>query len=224
VALLAAPRPGERDRRRHAGAKQEHGDGGDQAKVAGQRLGLLTLVEINEQRPVRMAAQPNRNGEHGEMRHRGAGTVVDRDLWIVVALWNIARFVVELHSILGAREGETAGIVVNLVAKHTMVIAEIVEDAVDAGRQFRPGESADQRLRLHFDFRADARCRDCRIATKLYPADLARRDEGGRRDQHAEQHQASPDPVSLELRQRAHGGHFVSIRMANLDDVRLRTA
>ena len=27
--LLAAPRPGKRDRRRYAGAKQEHGDGGD---------------------------------------------------------------------------------------------------------------------------------------------------------------------------------------------------
>ena len=133
VPLLAAPRPGKRDRRRHAGAEQEHGDGGDQAEIAGQHLGLLALVEINEQRPIRMAAQANRNGEHGEMRDGGAGAVVDRYLWIVVALRNVAHFVVELHSSLGAREGETAGIVVNLVAEHAMVIAEIVEDAADSG-------------------------------------------------------------------------------------------
>ena len=100
--LLAAPRPGERDRRRDAGAEQEHGDGGDQAEIAGQHLGLLALIEIDEQRPVQMAAHANRNGEHCKVRDGGAGAVVDRYLGVVVALRNLAHFVVELQSRLGA--------------------------------------------------------------------------------------------------------------------------
>src|SRR4029079_359110 len=47
--LFAASRPGKRDRRRYAGAEQEYGDGGDQAEIAGQHFGLLTLIEIDEQ-------------------------------------------------------------------------------------------------------------------------------------------------------------------------------
>jgi hypothetical protein len=134
-----------------------------------------------------MAAHANRNAEHCKVRDGSAGAVVDRYLGIVVALRNLARFVVELQPRLAAREGEVTGIVVKLVAEHAMVITEIVEDAADMGRQFRPGEGADQRLRLHFDCVADARCHHRRVAAKLHPA-------------------------------------FVSIRMTNLDDVRLRTA
>ena len=57
--LLAAPRPGKRDRHRHAGAEQEHGDGGDQAEIARQHFGPLALIEIDEQRAILMAAQAN---------------------------------------------------------------------------------------------------------------------------------------------------------------------
>ena len=124
--LFAASRPGKRDRRRYAGAEQEHGDGGDQAEIAGQHFGLLTLIEIDEQRPVKMAAHANRNGEHCKVRDGGAGAVVDRYLGIVVALRNLAHFVVELQSRLGGREGKVAGIVVDFVPEHAMVIAEIV--------------------------------------------------------------------------------------------------
>ena len=196
--LLAAPRPGKRDRRRYAGAEQEHGDGGDQAEIAGQHFGLLTLIEIDEQRPVKMAAHANRNGEHCKVRDGSAGAVVDRYLGIVVALRNVAHLAVELQSRLGAREGEVAGIVVDFVPEHAMVIAEIVEDAADTGGQFRRREGADQRPRLLFDCVADLRCRHLRVVAELHPADPARGDEGGRRDQHAEQQQSGPDPVSLQ--------------------------
>jgi len=124
--LFAASRPGKRDRRRYAGAEQKHGDGRDQAEIAGQHLGLLALIEIDEQRPVQMAAHANRNGEHCKVRDGSAGAVVDRYLGIVVALRNLAHFVVELQSRLGVREGEVAGIVVDFVPEHAMVIAEIV--------------------------------------------------------------------------------------------------
>jgi hypothetical protein len=81
-----------------------------------------------------------------------------------------------------------------------MVVAEIAEDAADMGRQFRPGEGADQRLRPRFDFGADARRRYTRVFPQLHPADLARRNEGRDRDQPAEQQQPGPDPVFLERR------------------------
>ena len=60
------------------------------------------------------------------MRDSGAGAVVDGHLGIVVALRERpSSSSVELQSRLGAREGEIADIVVNLVPEHAMVIAEI---------------------------------------------------------------------------------------------------
>jgi hypothetical protein len=60
-------------------------------------------------------------------------------------LGNVAGVAIQPQSSPAAREGEIAGIVVKLVAEHAMVVAEIVEDAAEMGRQFRPGEGAYQR-------------------------------------------------------------------------------
>jgi hypothetical protein len=57
-----------------------------------------------------------------------------------LALRNLAQFSIELQAGLGVGEGEIAGVVIELVAEHAMVIAELVEDAANLARERWPGE------------------------------------------------------------------------------------
>ena len=63
---MAAARPGKRDRRGDPRAEQQQGHAGDEAEIAGERVRLFALVEIDDERAVRLAAQMSWNGEHAK--------------------------------------------------------------------------------------------------------------------------------------------------------------
>jgi hypothetical protein len=215
LAPLAAAHPSKRDRRSDARAEQQQGHAGDQAEITGEHSSPLALVEIDEERPVGLAAHVSWNGEHRIMRHGGVRAVVERHGGFCT--WEPARSAVhvriERQSRLAAREAEVAGMVVKLVAEHAVSITELVEDAVQMRSKRRPRERIDQGAWLPVELFADASRRRRGLALELHLADLARRHESGVDDQRAKQHQGRPRPIFLERRQ---GGHkaagSVSIR------------
>ena len=77
LAPLLPAHPGKRGGHGDAGAKQEQGDGGDQAEIAGQHFRLVALVEIDHERAARTSVQGERERERGEVR-RGPNR---RRLW-----------------------------------------------------------------------------------------------------------------------------------------------
>src|SRR6476620_11787637 len=167
-----------------------------------------------------------RRGEHRKMRHGGIRAVAQRDGGFCA--WKNARSAVhariECQSRLDAREAEVAGMVVELVAKHAMVIAELLEDTAQMRRESRARERIGNGAGLPVQLGADARGCSRRIKLELHLADLARRHEGGEDGQRAKQHQCRQQPISLERRQ---GGHSaagsVSVRVKKLGARRLRT-
>ncbi len=86
LAALAAPHPGEGGGYGDADAEQEQRDGGDQAEIAREHVGLVALVEIDDERAARLAVQREREREHGkigwaEIRPKAAYSVTLAASW-----------------------------------------------------------------------------------------------------------------------------------------------
>src|SRR6476659_11295243 len=139
---LAAARPDKRDRGGYPGAEQQQGHAGDEAEITGERVSLFALVEVDDERSISLAAQMSRNGEDRKMRHGGIRAVAQRDGGFCA--WKHARSAVhariECQSRLDAREAEVAGMVIELVQKHAMVIAELLEETAQMRRESRARE------------------------------------------------------------------------------------
>jgi hypothetical protein len=72
LAAFPAPRPGEGRRGGDADAEQEQRDSGDQAEIVGKGGGLVTLVEIDDERAALLTVERERNPEAGEMGRAGS--------------------------------------------------------------------------------------------------------------------------------------------------------
>jgi hypothetical protein len=149
---LLVSHPSKRDRRGDASAEQQHGNGGDLTETTRQYYGLLALIEIDEERRVRLPGHAHRDRRHGDMGDGRVGTVVQGDIGIGAGrhLRNAWDGLLQLEAGPAAGEGELAGLVVELVTEHAMPVVEIFEDPADMQRKGRAPEGVDQGARLAF--------------------------------------------------------------------------
>ena len=135
---------------------------------------------------MRLAVGGERNSEGGEMGRAGsAGGGIQRDLGRLAGRIgkHIGGLVAEREPGQPAGEGEVAPLVVKLVADHAVVVARFRQDVAEFRRKPRARESIEQGVGVFQHLRLHAACRDVRLALELEPADAARRDKSGRRDQ-----------------------------------------
>ena len=124
--------------------EQEQGDGDDQAEIVGKHVRLVALVEIDDQRPTRLAAEPEGERKHGKMRRRARlGTPMHGDLGVGERP-RIGKLAAEIQSGLAAGEGEAAGFVVELVAEHAGAISGMLEHGAQIRREPRPAQGVEQ--------------------------------------------------------------------------------